>query len=389
MNNYLFSLVFYLLYLILKYRKSMYMLQQNSYNTSDRYLKWIFKNFKNIFFTYELLIIPIYLLTIYFTNRFFLINIVTYLLLFFIELKLTKKEQKKKGFVITSRIKRLMFTTTLILMFIISVITINFDSISIFCISLIFILFGYLSYIFTFIANTLNIPIEIMVYNHYLRKAKNNINNRPNLKIVGITGSYGKTSSKNILNSILNSKYISYTTPKSFNTPNGIIKTINDNLDKFTEIFVVEMGACKLGDINELCDIVHPKYGVITSIGVAHLETFKTEENVQKGKFELIENLPRDGVAVLNRDDINQVKYNLKNKVKTIWIGIDNKEADINGTNIRMSNEGLTFDVLIDNKKYKFETVLLGRHNVYNILGAIALGLEFNIEIDKLQTNWT
>lgn len=385
MNNYLFSLIPYLLYLFLKYRKSIHMLQQNSYNTSDRYIKWIFKNNKQVFFTYELIVMVIYLITIYFTDKFFAINLLIYSVFFIIELKLAKKEQKKKVLVITNRVKRLIFTIILLFLFIVSVLYVNFYNLSIVNISFIFFLFGYLSYIFTFIANTLNIPIELYVYNSFLKKAKQKLSKRPNLKIVGITGSYGKTSSKNILNSILNSKHISFTTPKSFNTPNGIIKTINDDLDKFTEVFIVEMGACQIGDINELCDIVHPKYGIITSIGVAHLETFKSEENIQKGKFELIENLPSDGVAVLNKDDINQVNYKLKNKVKTIWIGIDNKSSDIYATDIKMSNDGLVFNVFIEKKKYKFETILLGRHNVYNILGGIALGLEFGIEIEKLQ----
>lgn len=385
MNNYLLSLVPYLLYLLLKYRKSFHMLQQNSYNTSDRYIKWIFKNKNQVFFTHEFLVILIYLSTIYFTGKFFAINILVYLVLFIVELKLTKTEQNKKPLVITYRVKRLIFTIILLFLFITSYIYVNFNNLSIITISLIFFLFGYLSHMITFIGNTLNIPIELIVYNKFLRKAKEKLSKRPNLKVIGIAGSYGKTSSKNILNSILNSKYISFATPKSFNTPNGIVKTINDDLDKFSEIFIVEMGACKLDDINELCDIVNPKYGIITSIGISHLETFKTEENIQKGKFELIENLPKDGIAVLNKDDTNQVNYKLKNKVKIIWIGIDNKKADIYATDIKMSHEGLSFDVVIRRKKYKFETILLGRHNVYNILGSIALGLEFDIEIDKLQ----
>ena len=385
MNNYLFSLIPYLFYLLLKYRKSMYMLQQNSYNTSDRYLKWMFKNYKKVFLTYETLVMVVLLLTVYLTGKFIAINLLVYTVCFILELKLTKIEQKKKAFVITSRIKRLIFTTFILFIFILSTMYQYYSDLPLVYITLIFFLFGYLSYIFTFIANTLNISVEMIVYNHYLKKAKLKLKDRPNLKIIGITGSYGKTSSKNILNEILNSKYISYTTPKSFNTPNGIIKTINENLDKFTEIFIAEMGACKLGDIQELCDIVKPKYGIITTIGVAHLETFKSLENIQKGKFELVENLPSDGIAILNKDDINQVNYKLKNKVKTIWIGIDNEDANIYATDIKMSNEGLNFNIVINKKKYKFETILLGRHNVYNILGAVALGLEFNIEIDKLQ----
>ncbi len=384
MNEFLVSLIPYFLYAILKYRKSLYMLQQNAYNTSNRYTKWMFKNKVKIFNTYEILMFSILIITIFLTRRFFEINILVFSIAFFLELKMIKKEQKKKKFVVTSRIKRLIFTLLLLLGAIIYVLysTNYFTYLSM---AGIFFFLAYLSYLITYIAFIINKPIERIVYNYFLSKAKKNLSERPNMKIIGITGSYGKTSSKNILNDMLNSKYVSFTTPKSFNTPNGIIKTINDDLDKFTEIFVVEMGASKIGEIKELCDIVNPKYGLLTTIGLAHLETFKSEENIQKGKFELIESLPTDGVAVLNGDDPKQVEYKINSKCKKIWIGIDNKDADIYASNVKMSNNGLEFNVNVKGKKYKFETILLGKHNVYNILGGVALGLEFNIEIDKLQ----
>ncbi len=213
------------------------------------------------------------------------------------------------------------------------------------------------------------------------------LNSMSNLKVIGITGSYGKTSSKNILNDILNVKYNALATPKNLNTPYGLIMTINNNLDKFDEIFIAEMGAYKIGEIQELCDLVHPKYGILTKIGTAHLELFGSQENIQKGKFELIESLPSDGVAVLNMDDPLQVNYKLKNKVKTLWIGIDN-DADFKATNIKVSNTGTTFDLIIkgDKNKYKFETKLLGYANIYNILAGIALGYEFGIKIKQLQS---
>ena len=213
------------------------------------------------------------------------------------------------------------------------------------------------------------------------------LNSMNNLKVVGITGSYGKTSSKNILNEILNVKYNSITTPKNLNTPYGLIITINNHLDKFDNVFIAEMGAYKIGEIKELCDLVKPKYGILTRIGKAHMELFGSQENIQKGKFELIESLPSDGVAVLNSDDPLQVNYNLKNKVKVLWIGIDN-DADFKASNINVSNIGTTFDLIIkgDKNKYKFETKLLGYANIYNILAAIALGYEFGININQLQS---
>lgn len=163
--------------------------------------------------------------------------------------------------------------------------------------------------------------------------------------------------------------------------------TVNNYMDKFTEVFIAEMGAYVKGEIAGLCKLIKPKYGILTRIGTAHLESFGSEENIVSGKFELIESLPADGFAILNGDDPKQVNYKLKNKVKTIWIGIENKDVDILATNIKCSSKGTSFEVIFKEtqEKYKFETKLLGDHNVYNILAGIACGIEFGIEIDDLR----
>ena len=147
------------------------------------------------------------------------------------------------------------------------------------------------------------------------------------------------------------------------------------------------MGAYVKGEIARLCKLIKPKYGILTRIGTAHLESFGSQENIQTGKFELIESLPSDGFGVLNKDDPLQVSYKLKNNVKIIWIGIEQEDVDVRATNIKCTNKGTNFDVVFkgDSKKYHFETKLLGNHNVYNILAAIACGKEFGIEIDDLQ----
>jgi UDP-N-acetylmuramoyl-tripeptide--D-alanyl-D-alanine ligase len=161
---------------------------------------------------------------------------------------------------------------------------------------------------------------------------------------------------------------------------------INNNMDKFTDIFIAEMGAYVRGEIRGLCKLVKPKYGILTKIGTAHLESFGSQENIQHAKFELIESLPEDGFGVLNADDPLQVNYDLKNNVRIIWIGIDNKDVDVCATNIKCSNKGTEFDVKFkgDKEKYHFVTKLLGKHNVYNILASIACGREFEIDIEDL-----
>ena len=232
----------------------------------------------------------------------------------------------------------------------------------------------------------INMPIEKLVYLYYKTKAQNKLKSINGLKIIGITGSYGKTSSKNILSDILNIKYNALPTPRNLNTYNGLIMTVNNHMDKFTDIFIAEMGAYVKGEIAGLCILIKPQYGILTRIGTAHLESFGSEQNIIDGKFELIESLPKDGFAVLNGDDPKQVNYKLKNSVRTIWIGIDNKDVDVRATNIKCDGKGTSFDVEFkgQDKKYHFETRLLGKHNVYNILAGIACGVEFDIEMESL-----
>ena len=118
----------------------------------------------------------------------------------------------------------------------------------------------------------------------------------PNLAVIGVTGSYGKTSVKFYLNTLLKAKYNVLMTPESYNTPMGVVKTVRGSLRATHEIFICEMGAKYVGDIKELCDIVHPKHGIITSIGPQHLESFKSLQNVINTKFELADALPKDGM---------------------------------------------------------------------------------------------
>ena len=208
-----------------------------------------------------------------------------------------------------------------------------------------------------------------------------------NLPVIGITGSYGKTSSKNILNDILNVKFNAFATPKNFNTPYGLINSINNYLDKFNDLFIAEMGAFKIGEIKKTCDLMHPKYGILTIIGEAHLESFGSRENIQKGKFELIESLPSDGIGILNGDDEYQKSYKLKNNCEVYYIGIESDDLDCKAINIKLSSSGTSFDVVFkgDKTKYPFTTRLLGKHNVYNILAGIMLGKKLGMTIEELQ----
>jgi UDP-N-acetylmuramoyl-tripeptide--D-alanyl-D-alanine ligase len=247
---------------------------------------------------------------------------------------------------------------------------------------------SYLNYFIILFDNVINRPVEAYVNVYFRNKAIDKLNSMNNMDVIGITGSYGKTSTKNIVYDILNVKYNVFKTPENYNTPYGLMISINNFLDKYNDYFIAEMGACKRGDIKEMCDLVHPKYGILTKIGIAHLETFGSEENIQKTKFELIESLPEDGIGVLNGDDPKQVDYILKNNCKIVWIGIDNKRVNYLAKDIVLTNKGTKFTLKVKGRdvEYPFETKLLGKANIYNILAGIALGHELGISIKDLQS---
>lgn len=361
------------------------MLQQNKYNAKMTYVKWLKNNLGKSFINNSLIFLSLLLFFIYKNDRVLIVffNII-YLILVIDEL--TKSGQNKLPLKYTSRVKRLVFTNVLIHFLIVLGLSFLISKIDMIYLYLFLGLIAFLNSAFLLVSIYVNTPVEKFVGFYYKNKAKNKLKSMSGLSVIGITGSYGKTSCKNILNDILSIKYNTVPTPKNFNTPFGLMITINNYIDKFADVFIAEMGACQEGDIDELCKLVHPKYGIITTIGMAHLATFKSQENIQKTKFELVENLPSDGLAVLNADDEWQKSYKLKNDVSIKWIGIEN-DADVMAKNIKLTHEGTKFDIVFkgDNNYYKFETRLLGYHNVYNILAAVALGKEMGMSIEQLK----
>jgi len=379
----IFNIIVSILYIYIRTRKNLHILQQNFYNENNRYIKWGNRNLNKVF-KYDIIILILSLINLFIENYFLgLINIFL-ILLYIIENKSIKNEQVKIPLKVTSRVKRMIIT--IIILYFLPIIIYLFNK-NIYIFNILFNLLIVLNFYIIFLSNFINKPIEKCVFLYYKNMAMNKIKNMNNLSVVGITGSYGKTSSKNILNDILSVKFNSTTTPKNFNTQYGLIITINNYIDKFNDIFIAEMGAFKMGRIKLLCNLVKPKYGIITSIGTAHLETFGSRENVQKGKFELIESLPSDGVGILNMDDPYQVSYKLKNNCKIIWIGIENKDADLSASNVKIDSNGMSFDVYFkeEKKSHRFTTRLLGNANIYNILAGIAFGKYMGMSFNELE----
>ena len=207
--NYLVYLLLFIqfIYIIYSTKRSVHMLQQNLYNENNRYVKWTFKNRKSVFLNLNLYGILFSILLFYSKTKeidmFFLsVLILVYIVSLYVDRSKRKLEQNKKPLVITSRVKRLLFTIVLLysIPFIIYFFKNSLRNEMILTIAIM----ACLNFVIVYIANCINHPVERLIYHKFKRQAQKKLKENPSLKIVGITGSYGKTSSKNVLNDILN-----------------------------------------------------------------------------------------------------------------------------------------------------------------------------------------
>lgn len=211
-------------------------------------------------------------------------------------------------------------------------------------------------------------PLEALIKKCYLLRAKAKLNKKKIIKI-GITGSFGKTSTKNILTSILEKQYKVCSTPFNYNTEMGITKTVLEILDDH-DIFIAEMGARKRFDISKVASLVHPNIAIFTSIGNAHLQTFKTVSEIEKTKYELCENLTKDGKAIFNGDSKSTLKLYRKFKGNKFLTNIDKSFAY--AKNVQCNCDGSKFELVLDGKIFNVSTKLLGMCNIDNIVTAAA-----------------
>ncbi len=297
---------------------------------------------------------------------------------------LSKPQKAKKPLVYTMRVKRLLATCAVLSLAVIAAGALL--DYSLLAASSLFLI----SPVMVIAANVINMPIEKSINVYYVNDAKKMLE-ASNAVVIGITGSYGKTSLKYFLTTLLKAKYNVLMTPESFNTPMGIVKTIRGKLNALHEIFVCEMGAKRVGEIKEICDIVHPTHGIITSVGPQHLETFKTLDNIKNTKFELADALPENGNLFLNVNDENINSH--KGDRKHIGYSVNGTGA-YNATVESVGERGTVFTVTApDGTVGEFTTKLIGTHNVLNITGAIAvahsLGIDFNLlkaQVRKLKS---
>jgi UDP-N-acetylmuramoyl-tripeptide--D-alanyl-D-alanine ligase len=252
------------------------------------------------------------------------------------------------------------------------------------------------------LANLILFPVEEALRLYYLASARRIIRLIDPL-VIGITGSYGKTSTKEILAHILSSRHDVLKTPRSYNTLMGVCKVIREELKPGHKIFIVEMGAYKPGEIARICRLVRPRVGILTAIGPMHLERFKTLENVTRAKYELIAALPGDGIAVFNADDPrvlaladategrgsvagiapasvgSVLRYSVLQEGPGIGGALDEtgNQPDLWADNLQIDGDGTRFNIHSKRAGEALDSLpavrmrLLGRHNVSNALAAM------------------
>ena len=234
------------------------------------------------------------------------------------------------------------------------------------------------------LAHFICVPMEFLFRQFYIQKAKKKLKKQPDLIKIGITGSFGKTTTKHILNVMLSKKYNVCMSPHSFNTPMGLTKVINSYLKPEHQVLITEMGARQIGDIAYLCKLINPKHAIVTSVGNQHLSTFKTLENVYKAKKELVDAID-DGTICFNGNNEGSLRMFEECEKNKILCGIEGDNYFANISNINVTNQGSTFDLTIEGKTVNCFTKLLGKQNLQDIAISAGLAYELGVKLSDIK----
>ncbi len=360
--------------------KQFQMLQQNSCFPS-RYLKWIDSSYMLSILAETFLFC---VCSSFYLAKKYIILLCLAVIILAVRIILSLKTKKKSiiGLKFTGRIKRL-YAAALIFIAVLLVLTVLFtDNMAGEIAFIVLSAFCFVSPLICLLSYLLTYPIEKAFNRYYINDAKRILRENGKLKVIGITGSFGKTTTKFILNRILSEKFNTVCTPKSFNTPLGVVRTVRESIKPNTQIFICEMGAKNIGDIKEICDIAHPKYGIITSVGAQHLETFKSVDNVFKTKFELADEVSKNnGVCIANLDSIG-ISERISQRKDVLVFG-DN--TDYRAENVNYGADGSTFDLVLKDDRITVNTRLLGKHSVADILSACVIAHILGVSAEDIK----
>ena len=385
----------------------LHMAQLEKYQIND-YTSWISRNkkqlpdYKEVYFTLVLIFTGLWCLYLNVNNAEILLILLWMTGTAYLCYKRDRPKHKKK-LIFTPRAVRLFTTSNLLFLYLIFDMMFRiFSSTRYATLLVLFVIISaqimyQFAFYFILLGILINFPLETIINKYYIQSAKHIIR-RSKAKVIGITGSYGKTSVKDILHTLLSIKYKTLKTPESYNTPMGICKVIRGNLSPDYDFFIVEMGARRPGEIEELCDLVKPETGIITAVGPQHLETFGSMENISETKYELIKSLPENSTAVLNGD--NSICADMANKrhiQKVLLFGTDFDKEKISlkegisytflkAINITIDSDGSCFTLKSGQSVINIKSHMLGRQNIHNILAAAAVALHYGVTLKEIKT---
>ena len=393
-------------YSLYRFRFFLHMFQQNGYKLNEM-TQWISSNLLKKVITNEHIFYNILILAMFYyvaervtlTSGVLIMGIFT--LFWFIDTSGFKAEKEKKPLVFTPRMIRLavIILIPLLLIWYYAIVfgfyILNFrDFASPFVnadpyfLGFALILIDLMIPILLLIGGLLIQPVEKMIQNGFKKQAREKLASLPHVKVIAITGSYGKTSTKFVIDAMLKERLQVCVTPGSFNTPMGICKVINNDLNAQHEVLILEMGARYEGNIRELCKIAKPDISVITNIGVAHMETFGSQNAIAREKSTLATELKSGGTLIINGDDPHLMSLKtIRDDIKIIDTGAN---GTISAEQLVVTPEGTSFKLTIRSKdgsvaeQREIQTRLLGEHNIQNILLAVAVAGEFGIRPDTM-----
>ena len=379
------------IYMVLNFKHDIHMLQQNSYRP-ERYWRWL-RGSGDFSSTWRLIDVAMIFLLLATNLLPFQVASLVIAIVCVTKGFLILNRKFKKPLVFTRRVWRIYSLTAVLALGAVIPVAIctagkiygfNYYGFQI----ALFIILGIsvISWAVVFISLFILMPMENHINSKYRRDAERILASKPDLKVVGITGSYGKTSTKHYLHRILSEQFETLMTPGSYNTPMGVIRTVREMMKPYTEVFICEMGAKQKGDIKEICEMVNPSAGIITAVGPMHLETFKSIENVQATKFELADAIPSDGFVVVN-NDFEFCANRPVNNTECIRYASSNPDgADYVAEDIRYDADGTSFTVTDPKgKRMEFHTQLVGECNVSNLLAAIIVALRLGVPEEKIR----
>lgn len=371
----------------MEYARDLMMLQQNSYR-SERYRRWLRQSGDSTSVS-RLLGLAVFLasMAVWATTDWGMAMMTLFAVCNTIMLARTRY---KKPLVWTKRVRRLFAAMTAVSLIVAAAAALIFGSgqplDALMAVAVAFQGLYCASHLVTLAALWLLAPVERAINRRFTDDARRRLAEMPGLKIIGITGSYGKTSTKHYLHRILSEHFDTLMTPGSFNTPLGVVRTIREHMKPYNEVFIVEMGAKNVGDIKEICDIVHPSIGIVTAVGEQHLESFKSIENVKRTKFELVDALPADGLAVVNNDFPFAANRPVSNTECVRYAVRDTDGAQVVADNISYDAHGTRFTVRGPGWEMALHTRLVGECNISNLMAAVIVARRLGVPDAKIRS---